>query len=204
MQLGDPSGATADPTNHAHYLINRAQYALDYNDQNGEPNWVSWDLTSADIGSSGRGTFQQDTTLPAGFYQVQTTDYSGSGYDRGHMCPSADRTITVADNEQLFYMSNMIPQAPDNNQGVWANFEEYCRDQATAGNELLITSGPSLFGGTRIPSEQLPFLAIPGKSPWLYRLVLAQPLAALPPQHASSRSRFPISRESGAIRGKCM
>src|SRR5436190_11895384 len=93
-QTGNPTGATADATNHTHYLIERPQYSLDYDDTTHEPNWVSWDLTTSDVGGSGRSpVFFVDTSLPAGFYQVQTTDYSGSGYDRGHMCPSADRTI---------------------------------------------------------------------------------------------------------------
>ncbi len=159
MQLGNPAGATADPTNHTHYLIQRPQYSLDYSDTTREPNWVSWDLTTADVGGSGRAPdFYQDTTLPAGFYQVKNTDYSGSGYDRGHMCPSADRTVTATDNIQVFYMSNMIPQSPDNNQGVWASFETYCRTLAAAGNELLITCGPSGFAGSTIASG----VAIPG------------------------------------------
>jgi DNA/RNA endonuclease G (NUC1) len=171
MQLGNPSNATADAANHAHYLIQRDQYALDYSDATHEPNWVAWDLTTDDVGSSGRSSFIQDTTLPAGFYQVLTTDYSGSGYDRGHMCPSADRTITVADNQQVFYMSNMVPQAPDNNQGVWASFETYCRSLASAGNEVLITSGPSGFGGSTIASG----VAIPG---YTWKVAVVVPLGA--------------------------
>ncbi len=156
MQLGNATSATSsDPNNHTHYLIQRPQYALDYNDTTHEPNWVAWDLTSGDVGSSGRGTFPWvDTTLPPSFYEVLTTDYSGSGYDRGHMCPSADRTVTVADNEQLFYMSNMIPQSPDNNQGGGATFEDYCRSQASAGHEILITSGPSVFGGSTLVEKR--------------------------------------------------
>jgi DNA/RNA endonuclease G (NUC1) len=169
MQLGNPSSATTNPNNHTHYLIQRDQYALDYDDVTREPNWVSWDLTSDDVGSSGRSNFIQDTTLPAGFYQVLTTDYSGSGYDRGHMCPSADRTVTVADNQQVFYMSNMVPQAPDNNQGVWANFESYCRSLASAGNEVLITCGPSGFGGSTIASG----VAIPG---YTWKIAVVVPL----------------------------
>ncbi|MBS0662604.1 MAG: immunoglobulin domain-containing protein [Verrucomicrobia bacterium] len=169
MQLGNPSSATTTTTNHDHYLIQRDQYAMDYSDANGEPNWVSWDLTIDDVGSSGRSNFIQDTTLPAGFYQVLTTDYSGSGYDRGHMCPSADRTVTVADNQIVFYMSNMIPQAPDNNQGVWANFESYCRSLASAGNEVLITCGPSSFSGSRLPSGAA---AIPG---YVWKIVVVVP-----------------------------
>ena len=85
--------------------------------------------------------FRADTTLPAGWYRVQGTDYSGSGFDRGHMCPSADRTITITDNSATFLMTNMIPQAPDNNQGPWADLENYCRSLISAGNELYIISG---------------------------------------------------------------
>ncbi len=158
MQLGNPSGAGSDPSNQTKYLIQRAQYAIDYNNTNREPNWVAWNLSSADIGSSGRSDFSVDPTLPSGYYQVLTTDYSGSGYDRGHMCPSGDRTVTVADNQVTFYMSNMVPQAPDNNQGVWASFETYCRSLATAGNEVLIVTGPSGFAGSTIASG----VAIPG------------------------------------------
>ncbi|MDI1338015.1 MAG: MBG domain-containing protein [Lacunisphaera sp.] len=170
MQLGNPSGATSDTNNHGHYLIQRDQYAVDYNDTTHEPNWVSWDLTVADSGSAGRSAvFFQDTTLPAGFYQVLTTDYSGSGYDRGHMCPSADRTATRADNDVTFFMSNMVPQTPDNNQGVWASFETYSRTLAAAGNELLITSGTSGFAGSTIASG----VAIPG---YTWKIVVVVPV----------------------------
>lgn len=152
-QLGNPSSATAVATATTNYLIARPQYALSYNNSTREPNWVSWNLTTADVGTSGRSAnFFQDTTLPAGFYQVLTTDYSGSGYDRGHMCPSGDRTITDADNEATFFMTNMIPQSPDNNQGVWANFESECRSIAAAGYEVLIISGPSGYAGATIAS----------------------------------------------------
>jgi endonuclease G, mitochondrial len=152
MQLGNPTGATNDPSNHQHYLIQRTVETIDYNDQLGEPNWASWDLTATDIGSSGRSpSFFTDTTLPSGFYQVSPNDYSGSGYDRGHMCPSADRTDNDADNALVFYMSNIIPQDPANNQGVWANFEDYCRTLAqNDGDEVLIICGPSGFDGGRI------------------------------------------------------
>ena len=60
MQTGNPSNATADPGNHAHYLIQRPQYAMDYNDNTHEPNWVAWDLTSGDVGSSGTNLAQTD------------------------------------------------------------------------------------------------------------------------------------------------
>ena len=153
MQLGNPSGAAANTNNHDHYLIQRSVETMDYSDNLREPNWVSWDLTVGDIGSSGRSSdFFTDTNLPPNFYAVLPTDYSGSGFDRGHMCPSADRTDNVVDNDLVFRMSNIIPQASQNNQGVWANFEDECRTLAQAGNELLITCGPSGFNGSRTTS----------------------------------------------------
>jgi endonuclease G len=156
MQLGNPSGAMVDTNNHNHYLIQRPVEALDYSDALGEPVWASWDLTSGDVGSSGRSpNFFTDTNLPANFYMVTDADYNGVGainFNRGHMCPSEDRTDNVPDNDLVFLMSNIIPQAAVNNQQVWANFEGDCRTLANAGNELLIICGPSGFGTNRIPS----------------------------------------------------
>ena len=152
-QLGNPTGATADTNNHDHYLIERTVEAMDYNDNRGEPNWASWDLTADDIGTNGRSSkFFVDTNLPANFHWVGTGDYSGSGYDRGHLCPSADRTYTTNDNDMVFLMSNMMPQTSDNNSGVWNNFESYCRSlvQSTNNYELLIICGPSGFTGDKI------------------------------------------------------
>src|ERR1044072_5316099 len=58
------------------------------------------------------------------------------------MCPSAARTATVADNSATFLMTNMLPQAPDNNRLTWEGLEEYARDLVTDdGDELYIISG---------------------------------------------------------------
>ncbi len=155
MQLGNPTGAAADSTNHFHYLIQRPQYALDYSDTNRQPNWVSWDLTSSDVGSSGRtDAWAVETNVPPDFHPVPTSTFgtvNGQSYDRGHMCPSADRTDSVPDNEKTFIMSNIIPQASQNNQGMWATFENYSRSLLSS-QELLIISGPSNFGTNRILS----------------------------------------------------
>src|SRR4051812_35036567 len=151
MQLGNPSGAAADTNDHNHYLIQRTVEAIDFSDSLGEPNWASWDLTASDVGSSGRSpSFYTDNTLPGNFYHVTTSDYTSSGYDRGHMCPSDDRTDNTNDNKLVFYMSNIAPQTPDNNQGPWANLETYTRTLAQAGDEILIICGPSVFSGSRI------------------------------------------------------
>ena len=142
LTMGNPSGAVSDAAFYDNYLMVKPQYALAYHRDRGTPVWTSWHLDSTWLGSTPRqDDFRADTTLPAGWYQVQGTDYSGSGYDRGHMTPSADRTLTVADNSSTFLMTNMIPQLPANNQGPWASLESYCRTLAGSGNELYIVSG---------------------------------------------------------------
>ena len=149
MQLGNPTGATNDPNNHLHYLIKRTVEAIDYSDTNGCPNWASWDLTSNDVGTSGRSdAYAQDTSLPTSFRIISTGTYgtvNGTSYDRGHMCPSADRTDTLDNNKLVFIMSNLIVQDSKNNQGLWDTFEGYSRTVAQSGYELLITCGPYNF-----------------------------------------------------------
>ena len=149
LTLGNPSGATADIAQPTNYLLSKPQYALSYHRDRGIPNWVSWHLSTDWRGSTARqDDFRPDATLPAGWYQVQAVSYTGSGFDRGHNCPSADRTSTVADNSATFLMTNMMPQAPRNNQQTWANLEDYCRTFLSTGNEVYIICGSYGRGGT--------------------------------------------------------
>lgn len=156
LALGNPSGAvtsTASPTN---YLLVKPQYAVGYNRDQGKSIWVSWHLGASDLGNAARqDDFRADTDLPSGWYQVKMSDYSSSGFDRGHNCPSADRTATVADNSATFLMSNMMPQAPNNNQQTWGNLEDYCRTLVRAGNELYIVCGSYGRGGTGSAGYQM-------------------------------------------------
>ena len=149
MLLGNPSGATTSTSNFTNYLMIRTYYDLSYNRDRGQPNWVSWHIYNGDLGSAPRqDDFRADNTVPSGWYQVQNTSYSGSGFDRGHNCPSADRTLTVAANSATFLMTNMIPQAPNNNQHTWANMENYIRTLITAGNEVYVIMGSYGIGGS--------------------------------------------------------
>lgn len=149
MLLGNPSQATTSVSNFNNYLISLPEYALSYNRTRGIPNWVSWYLSTEWLGPVNRqDDFRPYDQLPAGWYQVSSMDYIGSGFDRGHNCPSGDRTLTVADNSSTFYMVNIIPQAPEVNQGPWERLETYCRQLAQQGNELYIIMGNYGSGGT--------------------------------------------------------
>lgn len=140
LKYGNPSKANSKDTNN--YLLEKTSYALSYNCKTGIPNWVSWQLNRSWLGSVDRSDdFRPDPDLPNGCYAVRPNDYRGSGYDRGHLTPSGDRTKSQEDNSETFLMSNMIPQSPANNREVWRELEEYSRDLVDQGKELYIVAG---------------------------------------------------------------
>jgi len=149
LLLGNPSGAMAAVTQAENYLIDQHYYVESYSMSRGTPNWVSWHLDAGNINGavSRQDDFAAFSGLPTGWYQVQNTSYSGSGFDRGHNCPSGDRTSSTAANSATFLMTNMIPQAPNNNQKTWESFESYLRTQVLSGNEVYIIMGSYGTGG---------------------------------------------------------
>lgn len=150
LLLGNPSGATATPVSTTNYLLTRPQFATGYNAQRGTPTWTCWHLGRADItGAAPRqDDFRPDPALPRAFYSVTPKSYASSGFDKGHNCPSADRSATLDDNSATFLMSNMVPQAPHNNQQTWNHLEAYTRDQIEAGQEAYVLMGCYGRGGT--------------------------------------------------------
>lgn len=149
MYFGNPSNAAFLTDSINNYLMRKDYYAVSYSRDRGTPNWVSWHLFSNDIGSTPRqDDFREDITLPAGWYQVTNASHTSSGFDRGHNCPSGDRTSTLAANSATFLMTNMIPQAQYNNQIVWTGMEDSLRRLVTQGNELYIIMGSYGMGGT--------------------------------------------------------
>lgn len=149
MGMGNPSGATTNTSNSNNYLMTKTQYTLSYNNSKGEANWVSWHLSSAWLGSATRcDCFSSDATLPSTFFKATTSNYTNTGFDRGHMCPSADRNGSATDNSATFLMTNIMPQAPMLNQQPWGNLEDYCRSLTATGYEMYIIAGGYGQGGT--------------------------------------------------------
>lgn len=147
--LGNPSNAKTDINTPTNYLIEKDQFVLSYNRDRGIANWVSWHLNPDWRGSADRqNDFRPDTDVPEAWYRVTQNDYRNSGFDRGHICPSADRTKTVSDNSNTFVMTNMMPQAPNNNRNTWRLLEEYGRDLLDQGKEIYIISGAYGQGGS--------------------------------------------------------
>lgn len=140
------------------HLVARSEFTSSWNGARGIPNWVAYNLTSDHIvpGTERCDCFTFDPTLEAaGFSRYTTADYTGAGaaagagIDRGHLARSFDRTVGQLDNARTFYFSNIIPQFSDNNQGPWAQHENYLGDLAESqGKELTIYAGASGSIGT--------------------------------------------------------
>jgi len=152
LTFGNPTNATMDLSSPENYLMEKPEYALSYNRDLGRPNWVSWHLSTEWFGTLPRfDTFRADPAVPdlPDWYRVQGFDFAGSGFDRGHMVPNADRDHQdrIPVNQATYLMTNMVAQAPDNNQGPWADLENDLRTIVNEGNELYIVAGPQGTGG---------------------------------------------------------
>ncbi len=150
LTMGNPNGATADLGQPDNYLMEKPEFSLSYNRTRGTANWVSWHLSDEWTGTLARvDTFRADPAVPADWFRVSGFDYVGSGFDRGHMVPNADRDKETSTpiNQATFLMSNILPQTPDNNQGPWANLENDLRGLLPA-NEIYIVAGGVGTGGT--------------------------------------------------------
>lgn len=143
-QVHAPWGYPKDSDAKDDYIIERKQYVISYNPKLNVPNWVAWQLNARWYGNVPRksGKFITDTTLPSTFARISHDDYTKSGYDRGHMVRSEERTATEEDNLSTFYMSNILPQTPKLNQQTWLSLEYECeRLCKVEGKELYVIAG---------------------------------------------------------------
>ena len=139
LALGNPSGAASDPNN---YLLVNNFMVISYSRDRGIPNWVAWRVTKADLGALDReDSFRPDDRLPKGWPRITPADYTGSGFDRGHVCPNADRYSSREAADSTFLMTNMTPQTPDLNRGPWQKLEAYLRTLVNRGSDVYIYAG---------------------------------------------------------------
>ena len=199
LLLGNPSNAASSVASTDNYLMVKPQYVLSYNSKTHTAKWVSWQLNSSWIGTADRqDNFRPDDALPAEAYKVRPSDYTASGYDRGHIAPSADRTRNEADNSSTFLMTNMMPQVPELNRGVWGDLEEYCRELVQQGKELYIIAGPVGRNGSIGRKEKI---AVPAKN-WKVIVVLDRQGLGMQGVNANTRTIAVMMPNDSRVKGK--
>lgn len=130
--------------------LQREGYCTSYNTGNRQPNYVAWTLTPQRLQGNAqrRSTFYEDPEL-ADDVKSRLSDYSRSGYDRGHLCPAGDNKWRMTAMIESFLLSNICPQKHTLNSGDWRVLEEACRTWAAEqGDTLHLVAGP-LFDPTK-------------------------------------------------------
>ena len=131
-------------TNSNDKIITHAGYSLLYNETYEQANWIAYELTKEETNKVFKRTnkFIPDTKVKTG--TASDKDYEGSGYDRGHLAPASDMGWSSIAMAESFYYSNISPQTPDFNRGIWKNLEGLVRTWAVENNSIYIVTGPVL------------------------------------------------------------
>jgi endonuclease G len=150
-------------------IIRHAAYTLKYDEKHEQASWVAYHLTSDETYSKFTRTdkFIIDPIVRNG--SAENKDYKGSGYDRGHLAPAADMGWSAQSMKESFYFSNMSPQVPGFNRGIWKQLEELIRTWAMQLEELYIVTGPVL--SENLPSIGPNEVSIPN---YYYKVILAK------------------------------
>jgi endonuclease G len=122
-------------------------FALMYDEDHEQARWVAYELTRDEVYGihERKDNFRSDPSIKSG--SAELDDYRGSGYDRGHLVPAADLPWSEESMGDSFYMSNMSPQDPSFNRGIWADLEATIRTFAATEGSIYVVTGPVLTDG---------------------------------------------------------
>lgn len=127
-------------------VISHDYFTLSYSEEHEQAEWIYYTLNSNQLklDVERKDNFRADHKIKT--ISAQLYDYKGSGYDRGHLAPAADMKYNSNSMSESFLMSNMSPQSPSFNRGVWRKIEKQFRDWGYRYGELIIVTGPVLKG----------------------------------------------------------
>ncbi len=172
----DKSGLT--PAFHREFLpvsdnksiVHHDYYSLAYNEKYEQADWVAYELTKESLQAKNVPRAKRFNSDP----KVKTksavhSDYSHSGYTRGHMAPAGDMAFSSDAMKQCFYMSNMSPQLRQCNNGIWKELEETVRDWAYKKGSVYIATGPLFYDDGDTPRIGKNKVAVPDA---FYKIIL--------------------------------
>jgi len=152
-----------------HQIISYTQFTLSYNEQHEQADWVAYELTSEEVAMKQKrcNCFKTDRNIIT--KSASKSDYSSTGFDLGHLSPAADNNISKQANEESFLMSNISPQIPNFNRGIWKELKGWVRDKATDHNSIYIVTGPVFINNLGLVGKNN--VTIPG---YYYKILLRQ------------------------------
>ncbi len=127
-------------------ILVRKGYVTSYNKDTKLPNWVAWRLTAEHVDGVARrpgNAWHEDKDVPSP--RANRSDYKGSGWTHGHMCPAGDNKWDGDAMYETFLYTNCCPQNANLNQGTWNQIEMSCRQWAKKYGSVYIVTGPILF-----------------------------------------------------------
>ena len=124
-------------------IVVHTGYSVSYNSIFRQANWVAYQLTAFETIKvvDRKDKFKADPKI---LKTDNAKDYLKSGYDRGHLAPSADMTFSEITMLESFYFSNISPQNPSFNRGIWNKLEDQTRSWAKLYDSIYIVVGPIL------------------------------------------------------------
>lgn len=186
-------------THPSELIISHLGYTLSFNHQHKQANWVAYELTDKETLSTNERTnkFIPDDQLKTG--AATNEDYTGSGYDRGHLAPAGDMGWSEQAMKESFYFTNISPQVTNFNRGIWKKCEELVRLWAIENKSLYIITGPILTDN--LPSIGINKISVPNyffKAILDYTTPSIKGIAFLIPNQASSKplQQYVISIDS--------
>jgi endonuclease G len=135
-------GAPVSPiTANTQYLC-KQNYAIHYRYDTKTAEYVVQHVTLQSISGPAKrkDDFRPDPSIPAQYRSV-LADYAGFPFDRGHLSPGADNTINDDIMSESFFLSNMVPQVPNHNRGIWKQLETAVRNWVQEGKDIYVVSG---------------------------------------------------------------
>lgn len=136
------------PASNSNQIIHHTHYSLSYSEAHEQAEWVYYELTAYEAGNAKykrTNNFRADLKVTTG--SASLADYKGSGYDRGHLAPAGDLAFSSSGMSESFYMSNMSPQHPSFNRGIWKQLESLVRAWAIEKSVLYVVTGAILEPG---------------------------------------------------------
>ena len=150
LLLGMPFGADL--------YLHKTGFSLGYSNKKRQAIWVAYILSADNLQTkqfARKDRFNVDPAIK--FFPVYPKDYAKSGFDKGHLAPAADMTYSIKSMNNSFLMTNISPQIPGCNRGIWKRLESKVRLWAKREKRLYVITGPvfsdtpSMLGKTKIP-----------------------------------------------------